>query len=173
MKRWIGIVGIFVVIIAGIVVWQFGGIHSHIETPAPSFPVALASGDEIASWNFIGAYTGQPELEQKAAAEVERLTGLLGTGEYTDYTLYVSIANQYDLIGDGTNELASLEKALAIDSTQTGLAWHNIGQLFARIGAYQTARAAFERAVDAQPTQQYEQALADFVQAHPETTAVP
>ena len=125
------------------------------------------TADTIVSWNFPGAYTGNAELTAKAMAEVARLTDLLGTGTYSDYILYVSIANEYGLQGDGANEFAYLKKALAIDSEKTGLAWHNAGQLFARLGAYRTARTALERAVLAEPVPHYERALTDFLAAHP------
>jgi len=150
---------------------------SSTEAAAPSKPDAgtpyaapatfgVNPADTIASWNLAGAYTGNAEFAAKANAEIARLTALLGTGTYTDYTLYVSIANQYDLLGDGKNEFAYLQKALAIDSTGTGLAWHNAGQLFARLGAYRTARTALERAALAEPVPYYERALADFLAAH-------
>ena len=115
------------------------------------------------SWDFKGAYTGNLELEAKAETEIQRLTGLIGSGEYPDYTVYVSIANQYGLLGDGENELKYLEHALALDATTTGLAWNNAGALFARLGAKATARMCYERAAAAQPTGQYLQALADFL----------
>lgn len=138
----------------------------NIDKKKTTFSIVLEDGDSVASWNFPGAYTGNGALIQKANSEIARLTSLIGTGTYTDYTLYVSIANQYDLLGDGKNELSYLEKALALDSTETGLAWHNAGQLLARLGAYKTARTALENAVLAQPIGQYKQAFADFLEAH-------
>lgn len=124
--------------------------------------IELTGGDTVASWNFKGAYTGNTELEAKADADIARLTGLLGSGQYSNYILYVSMANQYDLKGDGKNELAYLRKAITEDPA-TGLAWNNVGQLFVRLGAYTTARVAFERAVAVQPIEQYKRALADFM----------
>jgi tetratricopeptide (TPR) repeat protein len=123
----------------------------------------LIGGDTVASWNFPGAYTGHADLEEKARAEIVRLENLLGKKEYTDYILFVSIANQYDLLGDGAKELEYLRYALALDATTTGLAWHNTGQLFARLGALRSARHALEQAVLAQPIMQYHQALLDLL----------
>ena len=138
------------------------------EAPAPTAPATLVvnPADRIVSWSFTGAYAGNTELTAKANAEIARFIGLLGTGEYTDYTLYVSIANEYDLLGDGANEFVYLKKALAIDSTKTGLAWYNAGQLFTRLGAFATARTAFERAALVEPVAHYKRALADFLAAH-------
>ncbi|MDD2657089.1 MAG: tetratricopeptide repeat protein [Candidatus Pacebacteria bacterium] len=130
-------------------------------------PFSVNPSDTIVSWSFKSAHTGDVALMAQSNAEIARLAGLLGTGQYTDYILYVSIANQYDLQGDGRSEVAYLQNALALDSTKTGLAWYNAGQLFTRLGAYRTARTAFERAAVAEPIPQYIQALADFNATHP------
>lgn len=154
------------VLVLGIVASLLWKQPSAYDEKAPSYTIAMAAGEEVASWNFKGAYTGNPELEAKAMADIERLKGLFGEEGRADYSLFVSIANQYDLLGDGKNELVYLEKALAIDPATTGLAWHNAGQLFARLGAYETARMAFEKAVAAQPITQYQRALVDFLSEH-------
>ena len=136
-----------------------------------SYQFALVSGDAVASWNFTGSYKDGGTLEAQANAQVARLKGLLDSGTYTNYELYVSIANQYDLLGDGKNEYTYLNDALAIDSTKTGLAWHNMGTLLARLGAVKSARIAYDRMVTAQPTAQYIRARLEFLQAHmPEDT---
>lgn len=160
-KIYIIVAGVLLIFL-GVGLWQWNGGKTEI----PPFHIDIASGEEIKNWDFQGAYTGNAELEAKADAEIRRLTGLLGKKQYPDYMLYVSIANEYDLKGDGKNELAYLEKALVIDATTTGLAWHNAGQLFARFGAYTTARTAFERAAAAQTIEQYQRVLADFLSAH-------
>lgn len=139
---------------------------SPTPTTQKPFTFLLIAGDTVASWNFQGAYTGNAELTQKAQVEIARLSAMLGSGTFTNYELYVSIANQYDLLGDGTQEFVYLKKALTLDSTRTGLAWSNMGNLFTRLGAYRTARVAFENAVIAQPIAQYIQDLINFLQAH-------
>lgn len=133
----------------------------------PPYKLSLVQGDTVASWNFQGAYTGKAELIQKAQTEMARLSAMLGSGQFTDYELYVSIANQYGLLGDGAKEFLYLNKALGIDSTVTGLAWENMGQLLSKLGAYRTAKLAFEKAVAAQPIPQYQQTLSDFLKEHP------
>lgn len=150
----------FILIVAG-VVWQ----NQKASAPQP-FVIEMVQGESVTSWDFKGAYTGNAELEAKAETEIARLIGLLGSKKYTDYTIYISIANQYNLKGDGKNELIYLGKALAVNSTTTGLAWYNAGQLFARLGVYETARFALEHAVAAQSILQYQQALVDFLSAH-------
>lgn len=127
--------------------------------PAPvtapfSFPVL--SSDTIVSWSWKGPYKDGGEYEVKALNSIKRLLGLLGKGEYTDYELYVSLANQYELLGDGKKTYEFLLRALAIDSEHTGLAWYNMGVLMKNLGALNTARVAFDRAYAAQPIPAYE-----------------
>jgi len=154
----IGVLAALLLIACGVAWWR--------ATAVPSYPVLMAAGERVSSWDFTGAYTGNAELEAKARSEIERFTQMIGKGEFTDYILYVSIANEYNLLGDGKNELKYLRYALAIDSQSTGLAWNNAGALFVRLGALKTARMAYERAVAAQPTAQYRTALIDFLKEH-------
>jgi len=111
----------------------------------------IENGDTIASWNFKGAYTGNPELVAKAESEIKRLSDLIGKGTFTDTTLYVSIANNYALLGDGKKEYDYLGHAIEIGGNTSGLPWHNLGVLMERLGALQTARIAYEKATIVQP----------------------
>jgi len=126
----------------------------HAVTPQPDVSVpklpSIAEGDNIASWNFEGAYADHPELVAKAEAEIRRLSDLIGEGTYPDVTLYVSIANQYELLGNGKQEYDYLGRAIMADPA-SGLPWHNLGVLMERLGALETARVAYERAVLLQP----------------------
>ena len=140
-------------------------------TQSSQAPFALVSGETVTSWDFAGTHNDNGQLEAKVRADIERLKGLLNSGEYTKYELYVSIANQYELLGDGKQEYTYLNYALAIDSTKTGLAWHNMGKLLERLGAYKSARVAYDRLVQVQSTTQYIRARLEFLQAHmPEDT---
>ncbi len=116
-------------------------------------PIALAvqEGDSVSVWSWEGVYKDGGSLETRAKDEIARLEALIGTGEYPDYQLYIGIAQQYELLGEGKKAYEYLNKALAIDSTTTGLAWHNLGVLFVRFGAFNTARVAYAKAVEAQP----------------------
>lgn len=142
----IGVVAL--ALIAGGAWFLFGG---------GAHPLPLAEGDTVTSWDFQGSYEGNSELEKRARDEIARSEGLLGgdqsgaNDDPTDYILYVEIANQYQLLGDGKAAYAALGKALKIDSTKTGLAWRNLGTLMEKLGAQNTARVAYARAVDAQP----------------------
>ncbi len=115
-------------------------------------PLPLAKGDTVASWTFKGAYTDNQELILKAEAEIRRLEDLVGKGTYPDTTLYVGIANNYELLGNGARQYDYLGRAIRADEEgTTGLPWHNLGVLLARLGALETARVAYEKATIVQP----------------------
>jgi tetratricopeptide (TPR) repeat protein len=157
------------ILIAVITVLALGGAYVVLErgvSPAASYKIEMVDGERIRDWDFQGVYTGDAVLEAQAKTEIERLEGLVGGGEHPDYIVFISLANQYELIGDGKNALAYLEKALGIDATETGLAWNNAGVLFARLGATSTARRAYERAFEAQPIEQYRTALVSFLKLY-------
>lgn len=111
---------------------------------------SIAKGEVIAEWIFRGAYADNPELIKKAEAEVVRLAGLLGKGTYPDVSLYVAIANQYELLGDGKQQYDYLSRAIKTGGI-TGLPWHNLGVLMERLGATETARIAYEKSTLIQP----------------------
>ena len=158
----IGILIVVVLLAAG--AWWYA-----TQPSAYTFP--LASVESVSSWSFQGAYTGNPEFEARAEAETDRLLGLFGQEGYTDYELYVSLANQYGLLGDGKREYDYLMRALAIDSEKTGLAWHNVGKLLERLGALKTARIAYDNMVKAQSVIQYQTTRLEFLREHmPEDT---
>lgn len=115
----------------------------------PVLPV-IAKGDSIASWTFKGAYADNPDLILKAQVEIARLSGFLGGGTYPDVSLYIGIANQYELLGDGKQQYDYLSRAIK-EGGITGLPWHNLGVLMERLGALETARVAYERSTLIQP----------------------
>ena len=136
--------------------------------PLPKEPASfsLVPGDTVTSWDFAGTRKDGGQLEAAVRADITRLKGLLNSGTYSNYELYVSIANQYEMLGDGGKEYEYLNYALAIDSTKTGLAWHNMGKLLERLGAYNSARVAYDHMIAAQFTSQYIRARLEFLQAH-------
>ncbi len=163
MKKKIFIGGIIIVIV--LVIWQF-----RVQNTPEPFP--LVAGEAIISWNFNGVYTGDIEYEARVNEEIKRLKGLLGEGIFTDYELYISIANQYELLGDGKKEYKYLQKALEIDSVGTGIAWHNLGKLLTRLGALESARVAYDNMVAVQGSLQYQRARLEFLHKYmPENTA--
>ncbi|MDO8742353.1 MAG: hypothetical protein Q7J45_02330 [bacterium] len=133
-----------------------------------SYDFVLASEDTIASWEFKGLYKDNAELVTRAQNEIGRLEVLLENekDDFPEYELYVSIANQYDLLGNGEKEYQYLKYALALDSQNTGLAWNNLGDLLEKLGAYHSARTAFEKGIAAQPLPQYRQVYFEFLMKH-------
>ena len=115
-----------------------------------SHPLPLAKGDSIASWDFKGAYTGNPELVAKAQAEIKRFSDLLATATSSSMILSVAIANEYELLGKGKEQYDYLGRAVRSDA-KNGLPWHNLGVLMERLHAYETARIAYERSATFQP----------------------
>lgn len=127
-------------------------------------PLPIARGDNVASWNFVGAYTNNPELMTKADAEIKRITELLGKGTYADTSIYVGIANQYELMGNGKKQYDFLIRAVREGGTTSGLPWHNLGVLMERLGALQTARIAYEKATLVQSqSKQWHYAYLEFI----------
>src|SRR3989344_5223455 len=155
------IVAVLIVLLAG--AWVF-------TRNSFTHPLPLAQGDTIASWDVQGTRNDGGELEKKANDQIARLQALLGGDQSgkdddpTDYSLYVGIANQYELLGDGKQAYEYLGRAVSIDPTETGLAWHNLGALMVKLGALKTARTAYAKAVEAQPgVSQYHIARLEFL----------
>ena len=121
-------------------------ITNHSSTSTPK----IAVGDNVASWDFVGTYANDPELITKAQTEIKRLSGLIGKGTYPDVSLYVGIANQYELLGKGKQQYEYLDRAIKASGT-TGLPWHNLGVLMERLGALETARIAHKESTLIQP----------------------
>lgn len=119
-------------------------------SPPAQASFAVVQGDNIVSWDFSGVYTDNPELTAKAQAEIKRLSGLLATATSSAMILSVGIANQYELLGDGKRQYDYLGRAIQA-SPENGLPWHNLGVLMERLGAFQTARIAYEQSTIVQP----------------------
>ena len=121
-----------------------------VVVTAPSgHPLKIVAGDTITSWDFKGVYIDNAALTAKAYAEIARLTNLIGIGKYPDVNLYVSLANQYQLLGNGKQEYYYLGLAIGADPL-SGLPWHNLGVLMDRLGAKRTAQVAYDKAVSLQ-----------------------
>lgn len=147
-----------------------GGAWWYTSQPE-MYQFEFAEGEKITSWDFQGVYTDNAELEERVQTEITRLKGLFGQEGYTDYELYVSIANQYELLGDGEKTYNYLRMALAVDAEHTGLAWHNMGKLLERFGLFESARIAFDAMVEAQSAIQYQTVRLEFLKTHmPEDT---
>ena len=131
---------------------------------------SVDSRDTITTWDFQGSHNDDGPNEQRVMEEIARLNERLQDDETEppDYQLYVGIAGQYTLLGDGKKSFEYLNKAFAEDPDRTtGLAWRNMGVLMERLGALHSARIAYQQAVDAQPQMEgYHVELLNFLIAH-------
>lgn len=113
-------------------------------------PLPLVQSESVSSWAFKGAYTDNPELVAKAGSEIKRLSDILATATSSYMITAVGIANQYELLGDGEKQYEYLGRA-ARTNPENGLPWHNLGVLMERLGAFRTARTAYEKSTIVQP----------------------
>ncbi|MBI5406055.1 hypothetical protein HY972_03425 [Candidatus Kaiserbacteria bacterium] len=142
-KYWvIAGIGLFAAVLAA------GGWSYYAKTRAPAFPINAS--DTIASWSFKGAYTGNDVLVARANADIAHLIGLLGKGEYDDYDLYLGIANDYGLLGDGKAAYRYYNRSIRVHPGK-GLAYMNIAHLMDELGAYHTVADAYTAGVQAEP----------------------
>ncbi len=119
-----------------------------VGTVVKNFPIN--SADTIASWNFKGAYADDATLIAQAKADIERLTGLLGKGQYDNYDLYNGIANDYGMLGNGQEAYQYYNRSIQIHPAK-GLAYANLAHLMKELGAYHTAVDAYAKAVQVEP----------------------
>lgn len=140
-----------------------GGALALIVMPLLSPAPQLADGDDVSSWTWDGPYADGGPLEDQTKNEIADLKDELGKGTYPDYQLLVGIASQYQLLGDGKNAYTYLQQAIAKDPKQ-GLAYINLGNLMDSLGAYDTAKEAYDTAVKLEPNNQaYADARATFL----------
>lgn len=167
-RQWYSITSIVTVCILSFALFLFLQDNPNNGSGSQS-PSPLVQGERVSSWGFPSALADGGVQEAKVYKEIQRLTTLIGNQEQepTDYIVYVSIANQYRVLGDGQNVYQYLVKALDIDWEKTGLAWHNMGQLLKELGTLKSARAAFEHAIKAEPyIQQYHLSYIDFLRVY-------
>lgn len=132
-------------------------------------PYPLAPSDTISSWTFAGAYQDGGKNEVAVKSEIVRLKKLLG-GDTQDYEILVGIASQFVLIGDGKSAYLYLSKAIE-ENPNKGLAYFNLGHLMEQLGAIETARTAYTKAVQVEPENTvYRSYKAVFILAHPAKT---
>jgi tetratricopeptide (TPR) repeat protein len=120
-----------------------------ITLPAPN-PFSIVEGDRIQSWETPAPYKDGGELQARAEGEVKRLEGLKGSEEYSNYDIYVGIAQWKELLGDGKGSYEYLGKAIK-ENPRRSLAYGNLGHLMKKIAGFGTARAAFLKAIEVEP----------------------
>lgn len=144
-KHWVATaIAIVLAVIVGVGVWHYK------ESRVASFPISV--GDTISDWTFKGAYTGNDTLIAQGNADIVHLKGLLGKGEYDDYDLYIGIANDYNLMGDGKAAYEYYNRAIAVHPDK-GLAYVDLAHLMDELKAYNTARDVYAKAIAVEPAQ--------------------
>jgi tetratricopeptide (TPR) repeat protein len=159
-NHWLAeIIGLVILLLVAGGCWYY---FAKVRVPA----IPINPNDTIASWSFKSLYAGNDALTAQTNADIARLSGLLGKGQYPDYELFVGIAQDYDYLGDGKTEFQYLEKAIVAGPTG-GVAWNNLGVLMEKLGALNTARAAYAQAVAVEPTVgAYQEAQLRFLTAN-------
>lgn len=107
---------------------------------------ALVEGEKPV-WDFEGSYEASEELTLRAESELDRLEGLLGSGEFPDYDIQVGIAGQYLLLGEGKESYEHLLVAISLNEARS-LAFVNMGSLLGKVGAPESAKIAYEMGLD-------------------------
>ena len=124
------------------------GVYSYVSVTVPRYP--LSSKDSVSSWNFQSAYPAGSEDEKRIKSEIEHLQSILGKGT-SDYEVYVGIASEYELLGEGKRSYLYLSKAIEI-SPNKALAYFSMGHLLERVGALYSAKQAYNTAVQKEPS---------------------
>lgn len=131
---------------------------------------SVSKDDHISSWTWKGVYKDGAQREADVTKEISHLKDLLGkSGGAKDYDVYVGIATQYELLGDGKAAYQYLSKAITLEPKK-GLAYMNMGHLMEEMGAFATAHQAYDAAVLAEPNSPvFKSAQQDFLIHHTST----
>ena len=114
---------------------------------------SVSPNDHISTWQWHGAYLDGAQKQSDTKKEIAHLRGMLGKGSASDYELYIGIASQYELLGDGKSTYQYLSGAIAKEPKK-GLAYMNMGHLMEELGAFTTAHRAYDEAVKLEPGNQ-------------------
>ena len=113
-------------------------------------PFPINTADAPVSWSFKSPAQGDAMLIAQANADIQKLTALLGNGQYDAYDLYNGIANDYATLGNGQEAYQYYNRSIRIYPTK-GLAYVNLAHLMSQMGAYYTAADAYAKAVTVEP----------------------
>lgn len=143
MKKVIIPFAVFVVIIIGVFTALAVG---NKEPEAFSFV-----NGERPVWDIEGIYEGNVDLEKRASDEIDRLEGLRNSAEFSEYDIEIGIAQNYELLGRGELAYEHILAAIEINPARS-LAYGNLGVLLAKAQAYESAKVAYEMALDRDDT---------------------
>ena len=143
-KYWIIVLGVCIVVVAvAAAAWWWVKVGPN--------PLPVDPSDSIASWTLPDIYANNPAGEARTTADIAHLTSLMGGKQFTDYELLVGLAQDYEALGQAKTAYDYLIRAVHAGPTG-GLAWNNLGELMAQLGALTTAKTAYARAVAVEPT---------------------
>jgi tetratricopeptide (TPR) repeat protein len=140
-RAWIA-AAIIVIVIVAFAVWKY---------TQNALPFPVSASDHLTNWALPlpqDAASSTPRL----SAQVSQFQAMLGGGTYPNETIYVGIANDDILLGDGKAAYLAYEKAIAASSSDA-LAYDDLGGLFARLYATSSAERAYAKAVALTPSQ--------------------
>lgn len=141
-KKIIGIIG--GIILLGALVWGFA------LGPSPSSNSFALSKDSLpSSWEFTGLYN-TPELIATVQKNIDTLKGKINEEGADMYDIYLSVAQQYALVGKGKEAYDYLLKAAKQDPGNS-LTFQTMGNLMESLKAYTAAEEAYKQATIVQP----------------------
>lgn len=145
IQKYKKIIGIIVgIIFLGALVWGFA------LGPSPSSNgFALSKGSLPSSWEFTGLYN-TPELTATVQKNIDSLKGKINEEGADMYDIYLSIAQQYALVGKGEEAYDYLLKAAKQDPGNS-LTFQTMGNLMESLKAYTAAEEAYKQATIVQP----------------------
>jgi len=126
-------------------------IFTAVQVGNKTEPVFTLVEGERPTWDFEGIFEASEELILRAETEQERLRGLLGSDEISEYDIHVGVAEQYSLLGEGKNAYNELLVAINLDETRY-LAFMNLGNLLGKVKAPKSAKIAYEMGLDRNDT---------------------
>jgi tetratricopeptide (TPR) repeat protein len=126
------------------------GVLAYLLSITNPHPFPLVKTDRFESWETPAPYKDGGELEERALGEIQKLEDAKGSDEYSDYDIYVGIAQWKELMGDGKAAYEYLGKAIK-ENPERSLAYGNLGHLMKKIGAFGTAKEAFLKAIEVEP----------------------
>ncbi len=112
------------------------------------YEVGLVSSEKDTSLTYNPLYTDKRVDETKA--KIADHESKLGTEGNNDYNSHIDIALLYSNLGDGAKVLEHLNVAIKIEPNNP-LAYDNAGTMLERVGAYKSAEAAFNKALEVDP----------------------
>ena len=134
----------------------FVGYKVFLQQPGwpTSSHFSLAEDPTTINWNFPAVTNDADTVER----QIERIKN---TSDIDAYEKAISLGEEYRLLGEGDKAYTYILQAVDLEPNKS-LPYLNLGTLLEKVGALDSARSAYERAVTVEP--QYENNHANLVQ---------